>query len=150
MTSNDPLISDLFMRRNGLAVDLAKAQAIVARIESEIGAVDTVLRLFGAGSPLHISVLPLHRRDTSKIIWTSLTASTRPLTSTELARMVIVERKFDAHDEDLVRAVAKRVRASLNHLRRRGAVRAEENQDGLLTWSRIEISNTSRHTDRNG
>ena len=103
--------ADLLAKRHELSAELIKAQAVVTKIQSNITAVDTVLRLFGAGAPLHQTVLPLHRRDHSKIVLTALQDSPRPLTSMELARIVITERRFSADDEELVRAIARRVAA---------------------------------------
>jgi len=80
--------SDLMEKRRALSVELDQAQAVITKIKSEIGAVDTVLRLFGAGEPLHKSVLPLYRRNTSQIVLTVLRESPRPLTALELARIV--------------------------------------------------------------
>jgi hypothetical protein len=126
--------ADLLAKRRELSAELDRAQAVITRIQSEIGAVDTVLRLFGAGSPLHQAVLPLYRRDTSKIVLLALRASPHPLTSPELARIVLTERKMSLHDEKLVKAVGARVRGSLSHFRRRGVLTATENADGLLAW----------------
>ena len=126
--------ADLLAKRHKLSADLIKAQAVVTRIQSTISSVDTVLRLFGAGAPMHQTVLPLHRRDHSKIMLTALRDSPRPLTSMELARIVITERKFSPDDDELVRAIARRVRASLNHFKKRGALTSSENSEGLLVW----------------
>lgn len=128
------VVADLHAKREELSMELNEARAVFDRIQGEIRAVDTVLRLFGAGEPLHQAEIPLHRRDVSKVVLFALRTSPTPLTSLELAKILLAERRMSPHDKKLMREVGPRVRATLRHFRKQGLLTSFENAEGLLTW----------------
>ena len=135
--SNSDVLSiaaDLRAKRDELAAELDGARAVFDRIQGEIRAVDTVLRLFGAGAPLHKTEIPLHRQEISKIVLFALRTSSAPLTSLDLARILLAEKRMSPHDKKLVKDVSPRIRGTLRHFRKQGVLTATENADGLLAW----------------
>lgn len=136
--------ADLHGKRAVLSEEINKARANLDRIEGEMRAVDTVLRLFGVGPALHYYSIPLHSRDLSKILRVKLRMSIAPLTSIELTRAIMAERQMNPDDRELFKQVRFRIGASLRNLRAHGTLTSAMNTDGLLEWKYVEGAGEKR------
>jgi hypothetical protein len=132
---NTHLINSMMEKRAELLREHDAHQAAIRRINVDLEALDATLRLFGAGKPVHKAILPSYRREVARIVLSVLRDSAVSMTAQSLAKHVLIERKVNPDDMNLIQAVTKRVRGCLQHYRRKGVVVSRENNAGILEWT---------------
>lgn len=125
----------LIEKRAELVIDLEGHQEAIYRILKQLSGIDSTLNLFGY-EPDADKIMRQHQRgEIAKIVLGIMRVATRPITSEEIADMVMVKRNLDADDRDLRLAMTKRVRGCLARYRRKGLLKSAENKHSLLEWS---------------
>lgn len=129
----DPfVVSALKAKRAELVGKIESHQAEIKQMVVELGHVEATLRLFDPEINFHelrprkpkVAVRAT-KGEMSKIILVALKESPNPLSTRELADLVMVKRELDQNDKPLSKMIAKRVGAILRYwVRERGVVRS--------------------------
>lgn len=142
------VVSGLVRKRRKLAGQIEGTQAMLRQLVIDLDSLDATIRLFDPDIDLEeIKPKPLppryhaFRGEVSRIVLTALRKSDKPMTSRELAKLVISERGLDTGDVALTKLFIKRVGACLRHLRNKKTVCSRNNIDQSLVWAIKEIDN---------
>lgn len=145
------VLSGLIAKRAELAGQLEHHQAMARQTLIDLDNVDATLRLFDADIVLdEIRPKPIpprqsaYKGEVARVCFGCLRDAKAPLTTEQLAKHVMAERKMNWNDKRLARTVLKRVGACLRHFRGRGLLVSVENADGRLEWTINETYEISR------
>ena len=130
----DPfVVSALKSKRAELAGKIESYQAEIKQMVVELGHVEATLRIFEPTidfrelRPRKPKVaVRATRGEMTRIIFAALKGGTKPLSTRELADLIMAERELDVNDGPLRRMITKRVGAILRYMEReRGTVRSK-------------------------
>lgn len=145
------VLSALIAKRAELAGQLEHHQSLARQALIDLDNVDATLRLFDADIVLEVikpkPIPPRHaayKGEVARHCFERLRKSSGPLTTDELTKYVMTERKMNWADRRLMRSVLKRVGSCLRHYRLKGLIVSKENDEGFLEWSINESYEASR------
>jgi hypothetical protein len=134
-------ISGLLKKRADLFNEAERTRDRLAEIKNDVGAIDRVLGTFGYTGDLDAE-MPRQKREVifgrgelTRSILHELRGADAPLTSREIARVVLVVSGHDARDRKLIADHTKRVSKALRTLRNENTVRSSIDSKGNVVWS---------------
>lgn len=138
----DYVISGLVKRRAELAGEADALRARMARIGTDIGHLDAVIRQFDPDYNL-VGIRPKRPRgadvagrgERSRFILGVLRNAPEPVTVATIVQRIIAEGGGDAADGPHARMMAKRVAMSLRHQERQGTVRSVQEPGRSARWT---------------
>lgn len=138
---NEHVLSGLIRKRAEIAGELEAAQTRVRQLILDIENVDATIRLFAPDIDLEeIRPKPLPPRhmafkgEISRMLMSILRDTGEALTVKDLTMRMMAERELNLADQRLVRAMQKRVGASLRNLRSRGVVVSRPERGNVRWW----------------
>lgn len=138
---NEHVLSGLLRKRAEIGGQLVEARAVVSRLAVDLDSVDATIRLFDPQADLaQLPVKPVPHRhaayhgEISRPILSALRSAAEPITTHDMTLRVLAARGLSTADKAFVRSMQKRVGAALRHMRRRGAVEADQRNGGNLWW----------------
>lgn len=138
-------VSGLLTKRAEIVRRIKEAQALFVTLAADLEAVDTTIRLFDPGariaSPAAL-VHPLkeiaHRGEMSRLVLSALRRASAPMTSLEVARIVMEGRGMDLGNHKQTITFRKRVGACLYQMRARGVARSQNLPTGeYIGWELV-------------
>jgi len=138
------LLNGLVAKRAEIAGKLAANEAEHKRLANELRTLDATICIFEPDVDLS-AVLPkpvatreaAFRGEITRIVFDALREATTPLTSQDVALVVLRERELTIEDPDLLQLMRKRVGACLLAKKRQGFVRSLDTGGPLLAWEMI-------------
>lgn len=136
------VVTALIKKRREIAGQIEHAVTHMRQLVIDLDNLDHTLRLFAPDIDLeeiHPKPLPprnqAFRGEITRIILTALRQSDRPLTTKDLAQLVMAERGLNTADTRLVRTMVKRIGATMRSLRNRGLVRSKQGPGQYMLWA---------------
>ena len=137
----DYVLTGLVKRRAELSGEGDALRAKLARIATDLGHLDAVIRQFdpeydmGSIRPKRPQSLDAAKRgERSRAVLDVLREASEPITAAEMVRRVLVDQGQDPNDHALVRQVAKRFETALARQERGGVVRARREPGRVVLW----------------
>lgn len=136
------LLNGLVDRRAEIASRIEANQQELRRLIIELDAVEATIRIFDPD----IDIMAIHPRpvpprhaafkgEVARIVFKSLREAKQPLTSRDIAKILMRERGLNVEDKDVVVMMTKRVGACLKTQKNKGYVRALQMEGStLLGW----------------
>ena len=140
------VLSGLIRKRAEIAGLIEHAQAQIERYTAELDHVEATIRIFNKevdiGAIGSRPVPPRHaayKGEVSRLVRHTLSQAPDPLTSRDLALVLMTERSLPLGDKELAVVMVKRVCACLITLRRKGRVRVAGIRGSLQTWEWVSL-----------
>ena len=139
----DYMITGLVKRRAQIAGELTAAHERVAKLASDLAAIDAALAVVAPDMEVE-AIRPklfrppddwAHRGQMSRLVLTLLRQARDPLTTREIAAQMILERGLDAGDRKLLPLMVRRVGAALRHQRDKGLVMSSDGPGNYQLWT---------------
>lgn len=137
----DYVLTGLVKRRVELSGEGDALRAKLARIATDLGHLDAVIRQFdpeydmGSIRPKRPQSLDAAKRgERSRAVLDVLREASEPISAAEMVRRVLADQGQDPADGSLVRQVAKRFEMALARQERRGVVRARREPGQMVLW----------------
>jgi len=138
---NDNLVSGLLRKRSEIAGKIEGAQAELRQLLIDLDNVDYTIRLFRPEIDLEeVRPKPLPPRfaafkgEVSRVVFETLRDAKGPMTSQQLAAVLMKERGMNTNDKHTVQLMVRRVGACLKHHRNKGVLRSVRGPDGFILW----------------
>jgi len=138
---NEHTINGLIRKRAEIAGKIEHEQTVLRQLIIDLDNIDAALRIFKPDIDLEeIKPQPLPPRhaafkgQVTQAIFRYLRESRGPLTSKQMAEMLMKERGLNTLDKKLVVLITKRVGAALKHYKSKKQVRSVAGEDGFLLW----------------
>lgn len=138
---NDNVVSGLLRKRAEIAGKIEGAQAELRQLLIDLDNVDYTIRIFRPAIDLEdVRPKPLPPRfaafkgEVSRVVLEALRDAKGPMTSQQLAQLLMKARGMNANDARTVQLMVKRVGACLRHHRKSNVVRAVKGAKGFLAW----------------
>lgn len=135
-------ISGLLGKRADLFNEAERIRDRLAEIKNDIGAIDRTLSVLGYTGDLD-AAMPRQKREVifgrgelSKAIMGELRHAEGPLSSRDIASVIVAMRGEDARDRKYIADLTKRVSKALRQMRDEGYVRSSVDDKGNLSWER--------------
>jgi len=140
----DYVLAGLTKRRAELTGETDTLRARLAQIGDDVGHLDAVIRQFDPDYNLE-SIRPKRSRsadiagrgEMSRFILEVLRDATEPVTTQEVVRLLMTERRQDMEDRRLVAQTAKRVGMALSRQKANGAVQAGNKAGHPVLWKTV-------------
>jgi hypothetical protein len=134
-------MSGLLAKRADLFNEAMRIRDRLAEIKNDIGAIDRVLASLGYTGDLD-AAMPRQKREVifgrgelTRAILDEMRGATGPLTSREIAQVIVALSGQDARDRKYVSDLTKRVSKALRVLREENVVRSGTDPKGNVMWS---------------
>jgi len=135
------VLNGLVRKRAEIAGRIEANQQELRRLIADLDSVEATIRVFDPTVDLNAvhprPVPPRHaafKGEVSRIVFVSLRQATTPITSRQIAVLMVKERGLNPDDRDLMTLMTKRVGACLNTQCKRGVVRSVRVPGPLLGW----------------
>ncbi len=135
------VVSALKAKRGEIAGRIHHGQHELKRLIAELDHIDGALRIFDPDIDLDaIKVKPVayqhhaFKGELSKVVLDALRTASEPMTTPELAEIVLRARSLDPGERGLMHTMVKRVGSCLRMQRRNGNVREDGKRGGLGLW----------------
>jgi len=141
---NEHTINGLIRKRAEIAGKIEHEQTVLRQLIIDLDNIDAALRIFKPDIDLEeIKPQPLPPRhaafkgQVTQAVFKYLREAKGPLTSKQMAEMLMKERGLNTLDKKLVVLITKRVGAGLKHYRGRGLLRSVKGPDGFMLWDPV-------------
>lgn len=135
-------ITGLLAKRADLFNEAERIRDRLAEIKNDIGAIDRTLNVLGYTGDLD-AAMPRQKREVifgrgelSKAIMGELRHAEGPLSSRDIASVIVSMRGEDARDRKYIADLTRRVSKALRSMRDEGLIRSKPDQKGNLVWER--------------
>lgn len=135
-------VNGLLQKRADLYNEAERIRDRLAEIKNDIGAIDRTLSVLGYTGDLD-AAMPRQKREVifgrgelSKAIMGELRHAEGPLSSRDIASVIVAMRGEDARDRKYIADLTKRVSKALRQMRDEGHVRSTVDGKGNLSWER--------------
>ncbi len=135
-------VNGLLQKRADLYNEAERIRDRLAEIKNDIGAIDRTLSVLGYAGDLD-AAMPRQKREVifgrgelSKAIMGELRHAEGPLSSRDIASVIVAMRGEDARDRRYVSDLTKRVSKALRQMRDEGHVRSVVDDKGNLNWEK--------------
>ncbi len=140
----DYVLTGLVKRRAELSGEGDALRTKLARITTDLGHLDAVIRQFDPEYDM-ATIRPKRpqgtevakRGERSRVLLDVLRKASEPITATEVVRRVLVVQGQDPADKALVRQVSKRFEAALARQERSGVLRARREPGKMVSWELV-------------
>ena len=140
---NEHVLSGLVRKRADLSGQIEHTQSELRKLVADLDAIDAAIRIFDPAAdvgeikarrypPRHAAF----RGEMMRFVMGSLRVATGPLTSLDIADVVMKGRGLSQDDAALTLTIRKRVGACLNKLKHQGVVTETAAAGGLKGWVR--------------
>jgi len=139
----DYMITGLVKRRAEIAGELRDAHDRVAKLAQDLAALDAALAVVAPDMEVE-AIRPrmfrppadwANRGQMSRLVLVILRQARDPLTTSEIAAQMILERGLDAGDRKLLPLMVRRVGSALRHQRDKGRVVSSEGPGNYQLWT---------------
>lgn len=139
----DYMITGLVKRRAQIAGELRAAHDRVAKLAQDLAAIDAALAVVAPDMEVE-AIRPrmfrppadwANRGQMSRLVLVILRQARDPLTTSEIAAQMILERGLDAGDRKLLPLMVRRVGSALRHQRDKGRVVSSEGPGNYQLWT---------------
>ncbi len=138
---NEHTVNGLIRKRAEIAGKIEHEQTVLRQLIIDLDNIDAALRIFKPDIDLEeIKPKPLPPRhaafkgQVTQAVFKYLREAKGPLTSKQMAELLMKERGLNTLDKKLVVLITKRVGAGLKHYRGRGLLRSVKGPDGFILW----------------
>lgn len=142
---NEHVLGGLVRKRAEIAGRIEHTQAELRKLVTDLDAIDAAIRIFDpeadTGAIKNRRYPARHaafRGEMMRFVLGALRVAEGPLTSIDIADVVLEGRGLSADDDALTLTIRKRVGACLNKLKHQGIVRETAAMGGLKGWVRAE------------
>lgn len=145
------VISGLVKRRSTLSGEIARAQARLRKMHSDLATLDATIRMFDVDYPIG-RIKPrgeCYRKDWKsrgemiRLIFSILRNTSRPMTVREIAIEVMANKQMDTNNRKAVESMWQRVGRTLRKKRDIGQLRSYMGPDYVLLWEIVTDANPS-------
>lgn len=136
------MVEGLVKRRAQIAGELRAAHDHVGKLASDLAAIDAALAVVAPDIEIE-AIRPkmfrppadwANRGQMSRLVLVILRQARSPLTTSEIAAQMILERGLDAGDRKLLPLMVRRVGSSLRHQREKGLVQSSDGPGNYQLW----------------
>ncbi len=137
------MITGLVKRRAEIAGELRAAHDRVAKLAQDLAALDAALAVVAPDMEVE-AIRPrmfrppadwANRGQMSRLVLVILRQARDPLTTSEIAAQIILERGLDAGDRKLLPLMVRRVGSALRHQRDKGRVVSSDGPGNYQLWA---------------
>lgn len=135
-------INGLLAKRAELFNEAERIRDRLAEIKNDIGAIDRTLGVLGYAGDLD-AAMPRQKREVifgrgelSKAIMGELRHAEGPLSSRDIASVIVAMRGEDARDRKYISELTRRVSKALRSMKAEGLVRSVADVNGNLSWEK--------------
>jgi hypothetical protein len=134
------VVSSLKAKRDEIRRAILDQERKIKSVRADLATINEALSIFGESSGEPRTYFQrdqiFDRGDLPRIIFDALRNATRPLSTTELAAIVIQAKGFDTEDRELASRVSHGVGMALNRYRKYGQVVADGFDGKVRVWRR--------------
>ena len=137
----DYVLTGLVKRRAELSGEGDALRAKLARITTDLGHLDAVIRQFDPEYDMATirskrprSSDAARPEEMSRFVLGVLREAVQPMGTPAIATLLMAERGMDGQDRKLVRNMTKRVGMALGHQEKRGTVRSQPGPGKMVLW----------------